>query len=1715
MMSVSSTGAETLINQAIGDQQQLPAVAADSSGNIIAVWQSQGQDGDGWGIYARRFDSSGSPVGNEFLVNQTTHTDQKNPAVAADAAGDFVISWVSGNNVYARAFNANGTARTAEPVAIAQQPNGQDTPSVAMDASGNFAVVSDEGSNSNGAIFLQRFTASGTANGSTVVVNTTANTKQLRPSIAMNGAGNFVVAWTDQSSGAGKIEAQRFDASGSPQGAELLVGTLGSNQEDAARASLDSSGNFIVTWQENFGATSGWDIYARRFSAAGTALDANPVLVNTTTTQAQQLPSLAELPGGEYLIAWQSQNQDGNNWGVFAQAFNADGTRNGGEFQVNSTTQGPQQNSAVAWGGSAAFALWDGQGAPVSQGIFGQRFVAATAANQAPIITSPYAQSVAEDTSLNFGSTTSNPISINDPDGANATEQITLTTTHGTLTLPDISGLSFVAGTGTGDTTMTFVGTLAHMNAALNGLTFTPSAHSSGPASLQITANDLGNTGTGGARTVTTGVALTVTPVAHTPTVTDATTTGLLGAQTTSGLVISPSPFDSSFSGYFKITGITGGTLYQHDGATPIGNGSFITFAQGMAGLKFSPPLLFASTGSFSVQASTSNGNAGLGGSVVSATITIGGPPVNNVPGAQTALEATPLVFSPANGNGISISDTGSVRITLSASHGIITLATENGITFTSGSDASGSMTFTGDPSQINAALNGLTFTGNPQYIGAASITLANTSSALLSSSTTTSTISIVVDRVARTPYVTNATTSQNQQTTSGLVIVPNAQDSAFSDFFKITAITGGTLFESDGITPINNGEFITTAQGGAGLRFMPAPNSSAAGSFTVQASTSAFDAGLGGSTVSAAITVNAPPSLPVTAATLIYTEKQGAAAIQPSLAITDPGSTTLVGATFRIVDYVSGEDSLGFTDQFGITGSWDPNTAILTFTGTATLANYQSVLQSVTYTNSSSNPTLQSRTVQLIVNDGTAMSAGLNRLIQIEAVDDAPTISVPGSQAMGEDATLAFSVTHGNAVAVGDVDADGGAEQLTLTVTHGTLTLATTSGLDSVSGDGTSSLSLTGTLASLNAAMEGLQFTPASHYSGSAVIAINLNDLGNTGNGGPLMANANITISVAAVAHTPSVTNSLTLENQQTTTGLVVTPDALDGSLAGYFKITHITGGALFQSDGITSIGDGQYISFAQGEAGLKFTPVSNSTAGGTFTVQTSVSNSDAGLGGAAANAAITVLPVPTNQVPGPQSIDEDTVVVFSSLKGNAITASDPGASSGVVQISLAATSGVLSLGHRGGIVIIAGTGSNDATVTFTGTFAAVNHAMDGLRFTPGLHFFGTAGVTATSTEGSNSDQSNLVIEVRPVVHTPSVTIASSGQNPDTPSALIITPSDLDMSLVGFFKITGIANGALYQNDGVTPIHDGDFVSFAQGQAGLIFTPGATPGAAGRFSVQASTSSADAGLGGAVLRAAVPVVPVVQPEPSQNPVTFPLVVRSFVPSEVTSDRPSVGNGSNASSSSAIVDAEQNQDAQKDQQNKGNGGVVTATPPPSAVTPAIARHSAPAPLQSNPDLFSKVKIAPGGSSATATTNQPRSEPTFARVIHTIQIASARHLVEGFRRVGTIDVAHGLAFLNRGSAMWREMDSLKRRMISDVPLRIWAGSASVVSVGVSVVYFLWIARAGSLLSSLLSSMPAWRLVDPLPILDHLGNSAAMLKRNEDDGLERLIKDASGQ
>ena len=130
--------------------------------------------------------------------------------------------------------------------------------------------------------------------------------------------------------------------------------------------------------------------------------------------------------------------------------------------------------------------------------------------DMAPVNQMPAAQIAVENMPLTFGTLLGNAIQVSDADACYGSLQVTLAVNTGTLTLKRTDGLIFVAGDGSGDSSMTFLGSLADINAALDGMQFTPGTGFTGQVNLQMTTNDLAPAFTGGPRTDSDTVSITV-----------------------------------------------------------------------------------------------------------------------------------------------------------------------------------------------------------------------------------------------------------------------------------------------------------------------------------------------------------------------------------------------------------------------------------------------------------------------------------------------------------------------------------------------------------------------------------------------------------------------------------------------------------------------------------------------------------------------------------------------------------------------------------------------------------------------------------------------------------------------------------------------------------------------------------------------------------------------------------------------------------------------------------------------------------------------------------------------------------------------------------------------------------------------------------------------------------------------------------------------------
>ncbi len=165
---------------------------------------------------------------------------------------------------------------------------------------------------------------------------------QRRPDVATLASGGFVVAWIDRSSGV-QIKAQIYNASGTPQRAEIEVAEVGNSQAVAVAGLAD--GNFVVVWDVYIDATNLYDINAQVFDASGNPVSG--VFWPGATTDYEYLPAVGALSSGDFVVSWTKAPASGARSGrIYARRYSSKGEEKSNELLVNSTADS-QSNSCV------------------------------------------------------------------------------------------------------------------------------------------------------------------------------------------------------------------------------------------------------------------------------------------------------------------------------------------------------------------------------------------------------------------------------------------------------------------------------------------------------------------------------------------------------------------------------------------------------------------------------------------------------------------------------------------------------------------------------------------------------------------------------------------------------------------------------------------------------------------------------------------------------------------------------------------------------------------------------------------------------------------------------------------------------------------------------------------------------------------------------------------------------------------------------------------------------------------------------------------------------------------------------------------------------------------------------------------------------------------------------------------------------------------------
>ena len=1093
--------------------------------------------------------------------------------------------------------------------------------------------------------------------------------------------------------------------------------------------------------------------------------------------------------------------------------------------------------------GPGFYNLCSGLGTPIADLIIPGLVGAATA----PGITAPSTQSVAENGTLQFSTADGNAISISDP-SATGNDSLSLSVGHGTLTLASVSGLSFTSGEN-GSASMIVTGTVSNLNLALNGMTYQPTPGFTGSDSLAITVTDPVD---GQSASTTVGITVqSFAPAISVPPPQIVLENGTLQFTPQDGNAISIS--DPSATGPDLLT------LQVGFGILELGSTSGLSFVGGadnsplmtvsgtvanlnnaLNGLIYDPTIGFAGSDRLALTV-VDPGDALQGLATVPITVSAFPAPVINAPAAASLTENGNLVFSSANNNLVSVVDqaagsTGDDSVTFALSHGTLTLSTTANLTFTSGANGTSSFTVDGNVGSIDAALEGMTYTPTADYYGSdvLSVSVFDPISNLSNSGSVDLTIAPVAPSVTGPPSViVDANTSlifspQNNNAIS--ITDPNSGPDSLAlsvehGTLSLASVSGLTFTSGND----NTAGFVVSGTLGAltnaidGLSYTPTTNFTGTDVLSVSI-TNEVD----GKSSSTSVTLLVDPvpavSGPKTANVTENTAFTFSSANGNEISVTDIGAGT--NSDVMTLSVSAGNLTLGSTTGLTFTnGTNDSNS----FTVKGTIGNLNASLNGLTYQPDFTY--VGSDTLSIQLTDPADTLSGSNSVaITISAISP-PAISGPSSASVTENSTLVFPSANASAITIADNGAGNNPDQETLSVSNGTLTLATTNGLTFLGGaNGSASFTVKSTVSNFNTALDGLTYTPTTGFAGSDSLSITVVDSGDSKSGSD-------TIALTVIALPPAITapRSATLNENGT---LPFSP--ADGNGISVSDANPATDSlALSVSHGTLTLST---------TSGLTFTVGSNGSA--SFTVKGSVSSLNAALNGityqptnlytgsdalgmlltdlgngktASTSVALTIvgLAPPTVNAPATGSLVENGSLVFSTAGNNAIVVADAGAGSGNDSLTLTASHGTLTLATTNGVSITSGS-NGSGSLTVSGTITNLNAALNGLTYkTTGYTGSDSVSISISDPGDSQSASTSVALTITayaaPTITAPSgvvvnengtiifstttnnaIAVADSGPGSSADSlTLTVTHGTLTLATTSGVTITSGANGS------------------------------------------------------------------------------------------------------------------------------------------------------------------------------------------------------------------------------------------------------------------------------------------------------------------------------
>ncbi len=340
---------EFIANPYTPGSQVEPDVAVMPCGGFIIAWSDQ----EGF-IKFRLFDDHCAPTTGEIMVNASESSTAANPRLAADSSGRCIVAWQQDYPSYdtdcvARIFDQNGVPSTGEFMVDPIRSESQLNPDAAWLADGNIIVVWQHCTALEGCdIYHRVFNASGDPLSQRMMTNQLDILDQAHPAITSFSHGGYAICWDgpDESSVSNIIYCRIYETYEDASD-EFIVNENNSYNKFYPALDSCSDGNFVIVWQSNGQDGDQWGIFGRLMNDKGHRL-ADEFQVNVRWSNSQKLPAVSMDSQGNFLVSWTSYNQDGDSYGIYRRLFRVGSPNPPYEELVNQYTSSSQTDPMVA-----------------------------------------------------------------------------------------------------------------------------------------------------------------------------------------------------------------------------------------------------------------------------------------------------------------------------------------------------------------------------------------------------------------------------------------------------------------------------------------------------------------------------------------------------------------------------------------------------------------------------------------------------------------------------------------------------------------------------------------------------------------------------------------------------------------------------------------------------------------------------------------------------------------------------------------------------------------------------------------------------------------------------------------------------------------------------------------------------------------------------------------------------------------------------------------------------------------------------------------------------------------------------------------------------------------------------------------------------------------------------------------------------------------------